>query len=81
MAGAEALLRWTDTVLGPIPPSEFIPIAEETGLIRELGEWVIRTVCEQARCWSLAGYEPLRISLVMAVTASSISRESSGPKP
>jgi diguanylate cyclase (GGDEF)-like protein len=51
VTGAEALLRWTDPELGVVTPDEFIPVAEETGLIIPLGEWLTRTVCAQARAW------------------------------
>jgi diguanylate cyclase (GGDEF)-like protein len=49
--GCEALLRWRHPQLGSIPPTEFIPIAEDTGLILELGDWALRTACEQFAAW------------------------------
>jgi predicted signal transduction protein with EAL and GGDEF domain len=55
LAGAEALLRWNHDELGMIPPTMFIPIAEETGIILPLGEWVIRTVCAQIASWRREG--------------------------
>jgi diguanylate cyclase (GGDEF)-like protein len=66
--GAEALLRWIDPEIGPISPDEFVPIAEDTGLIVAIGEWVLRVACGQARLWQEAGYQPLR----MAVNVSEI---------
>jgi diguanylate cyclase (GGDEF)-like protein/PAS domain S-box-containing protein len=51
MVGAEALLRWTHPVRGAISPSEFIPIAEESGLIGSLGTWVLATACREAGAW------------------------------
>ncbi|HEX8648478.1 MAG TPA: EAL domain-containing protein [Thermoleophilaceae bacterium] len=51
IAGLEALLRWNSLGLGPVSPLEFIPIAEDTGLINEIGRWVLQDVCEQAVRW------------------------------
>lgn len=54
MVGAEALIRWTHPVRGKVPPAEFIPLAEETGLIAEIGPWVLRRACRDAASWPLA---------------------------
>ena len=55
ICGAEALVRWEDPDFGTVPPSKFIPIAEETGLIIEIGEWVLRDACKQAQEWIING--------------------------
>lgn len=55
VAGAEALIRWTDPVLGRVAPDDFIPIAEASGLVVDLGRWVLRTACREAVGWTRAG--------------------------
>jgi diguanylate cyclase (GGDEF)-like protein len=66
--GTEALLRWRHPKLGIVPPSTFIPIAENTGEIVQIGEWVLRTACAQAREWQKGGSLPL----IMAVNVSAV---------
>lgn len=61
--GAEALVRWYHPTRGSISPAEFVPMAEKTGFIIPLGEWVLKTACAQAKIWQDAGFSPLRIAV------------------
>lgn len=67
LSGAEALLRWTHPELGSISPSEFIPVAEDSGLILPIGEWVLRQVARQAKCWMQSGLAPLIMAVNLSV--------------
>ncbi len=66
--GAEALLRWQHPELGSVSPAEFIPVAESSGLILPIGEWVLRCAVRQAKAWIDSGYTPL----IMAVNLSAV---------
>jgi len=63
LIGSEALIRWSHPQKGLISPVKFIPLAEETGLIREIGEWVINKVCSSIKIWIEDGYQPVRIAI------------------
>lgn len=68
IVGAEALLRWNHPELGTVSPAEFIPVAESSGMIISIGEWVLRTASQQLKAWMDAGMEPF----TMAINLSSV---------
>jgi EAL domain-containing protein (putative c-di-GMP-specific phosphodiesterase class I) len=61
--GAEALIRWQHPEDGMVMPGRFIPVAEETGLIVQIGDWALRETCRQIKAWEQEGVEPIRISV------------------
>jgi diguanylate cyclase (GGDEF)-like protein/PAS domain S-box-containing protein len=68
ITGAEALLRWTHPTHGQIEPSVFIPAAEDSGLILQIGAWVLREACRQAKAWMDAGLQPITMSVNVSAT-------------
>ncbi|MFK7733810.1 MAG: putative bifunctional diguanylate cyclase/phosphodiesterase [Pseudomonadales bacterium] len=67
MYGVEALIRWNNVELGFVSPVEFIPIAENAGLIPAIGEWVLREACHQQRKWQLAGFGNINVAINVSV--------------
>ncbi len=67
IVGVEALLRWYNPKLGSVSPADFIPLAEETGLIIPIGAWVLKTACTQAKAWQTQGLKPLRVAVNLSV--------------
>ena len=61
--GCEALLRWSHPEKGLVPPSEFIPVAEEAGLIKDISDWIMREACSQVMKWQHAGLPPVRVAV------------------
>ena len=67
IVAVESLLRWNNATLGQVPPDDFIPIAEETGMIIPIGKWVLETAIDQNVRWQKAGYHPFKISVNVSV--------------
>ncbi|HSO50605.1 MAG TPA: EAL domain-containing protein, partial [Acidimicrobiia bacterium] len=68
ITGAEALIRWSHPTRGVVSPAQFIPIAEESGLIRPIGDWVLREACQQARSWVESGLPPTSMAVNVSAT-------------
>ncbi|HEY5556842.1 sensor domain-containing protein [Acetobacterium sp.] len=67
ITGVEALLRWQNTYLGSVTPTQFIPVAEETGLIIPIGKWVLKTACDQNDAWQKMGLPTVCISINLSL--------------
>ncbi|MES9930263.1 MAG: EAL domain-containing protein [Candidatus Thiodiazotropha sp. 6PDIVS] len=75
VVGVEALVRWQHPELGLLPPAKFIPLAEESGLIQPIGEWILHQACKQAHKWCGKGFTPERISVNCNLSASQLNSE------
>ncbi|MCA0755022.1 EAL domain-containing protein [Paenibacillus sp. N4] len=67
MVGVEALVRWNHPLKGMIPPGSFIPLAEESGMIVQIGEWVLEEACRQNKAWQDAGLPPIPVSVNLSI--------------
>ena len=67
MTGMEALIRWDDKEMGLVSPKDFIPLAEETGMIIEIGDWVINSACRQGKIWHDQGFKNLNLGVNLSV--------------
>ena len=67
IVGAEALIRWQHPQRNVVPPKDFIPLLEETGLMIPVGEWVLRTACRQCKDWQEAGFAKMRVAVKISV--------------
>jgi diguanylate cyclase (GGDEF) domain len=65
--GMEALVRWKHSKKGYIPPSKFIPLAEQTGIINEIGQFVLKTACVQNKIWQKLGYKPMKVAVNLSM--------------
>jgi diguanylate cyclase len=68
ITGAEALIRWQHPERGLVPPGQFLPIAEDCGLMVPIGQWVTREACAQARAWMDAGFPPIPVAVNISAT-------------
>jgi diguanylate cyclase len=69
VSGVEALIRWQDPELGNVPPNQFIPLAEEIGIINKIGDFVLESACKQHAEWRLMGVPPVRIAINLSPTS------------
>ncbi len=67
MIGMEALIRWNDNEIGLVPPDDFIPMAEETGMIIEIGDWALYSACHQGKIWHDMGFKHLSLAVNLSV--------------
>lgn len=68
ICGVEALIRWNNSVLGGVSPADFIPLAEDSGLIVPVGEWILRAACKQCKAWEMSGMPLIPVSVNLSAT-------------